>query len=417
MGLIPISQVKVYAEQLGFSAAEISEIVLAAAADEIEYRLRELIQDSAKYMIHSKRNKLTVEDLNSALKDRNQALLYGYDPMEQLMFRNIPNTEIFYVPNEEVNLLDVLQEPLPKATLPPTLTCHALAIEGVQPAIPENPVIHGDKVDLGGKASTPVSRRELIEEAEVKPLVKHVLSKELLLYYDTLINDLTDSRPEASLAALKSLEGDAGLQQLLPYLLQFIAEGVPKNLSNPKNLLILMQSATALLKNPYLFIEPYLHQLMPPVLSCLLGKKFGQGGREHWTVREEAAGIVAIVCVTYGNAYSSLVPRVAKTLVKAWLDNDKPLSTHYGAISGIAAIGAPAIDALILPHLLPYLSALNMKMHWDSDEHVRVYEVLEKCGKLWISHFEGICETDANLTEKRNVIFEAFNKMNNDQND
>lgn len=419
MSIIPPSLVKVYAEQLGHSGTDFDEEVLTALAQEVDYRLRELIQNASKFMIHSKRAKLTVDDLNAALKDANQPLLYGYDPMEQLVFRAVPNSDLFYVPGEEVSLLDILQEPLPRAPLAPAMTCHALAIEGVQPAIPENPVMHGEKVDLGpttasaAKTVAAPTRRELVEEAEVKPLARHVLSKELQLFFDTLINDLLsfEQKPECSAAALKSLESDAGLQQLLPYLLQFIAEGVPKHLRSAPRLLLLMQATTALIKNPYLYIEPYLHQLMPPVLTCLVGKRLSEepGDLIQWEVRNEAASIIAAVCAVYGTVYSNMMPRIAKTLLKALLDNEKPLTTHYGAIAGIAALGPQAIDSLLLPCITQYLEALNIKAHLNSSEHVKVYNALEKCANLWHSSFDTVNEPK--MLESKDLLDRLFKSM------
>lgn len=420
MSLIPPSVVKVYAEQLGYSSADLSEEVLTMVAQELEYRLRELIQDASKYMTHCKRTRLTVEDLNWALRDRGQPQLYGYDPMESLSFRAVPNSDVFYVPHgDEVNLLDVLQEPLPRAPPPPSLTCHALAIEGVQPAIPENPVQHGDRVELVSQAvagaSAPRPPGVLAEEAEVKPLVKHVLSKELQLFYDALINDLMafETRPDVSNAALNSLASDAGLQQLLPYLLQFIAEGVPRNLRVAAKLLTLMKAMTALLRNPYLYVEPYLHQMMPPVLTCLVGKRLAEqpGDSVHWEVRQEAAAIVAAICASYGSVYGSLVPRIAKTLLRAWLDADKPLTTHYGAIAGIAALGPQAIDSLLLPHIESYLTALRPEQHPGSTEHDMVFKALSRCADLWHESFDDMAVRDPRLAESQAMLNRLFRAM------
>ncbi len=62
---------------------------------------------------------------------------------------------------------------------------------------------------------------------EVKPLVKHVLSKELLNYYDkvtTLLKSTTDE--EVIHGILKQLETDPGIQPLVPYFIQFISDEV-----------------------------------------------------------------------------------------------------------------------------------------------------------------------------------------------
>ena len=96
-------------------------------------------------MVHSRRQKLSVDDVNSAMKLRNLEPLYGFEPTEPLAFRAVPNTGLFYVPTDELDVESILQEPLPKAPQPMCLTSHWLAIEGVQPQIPQNPVLRFDR--------------------------------------------------------------------------------------------------------------------------------------------------------------------------------------------------------------------------------------------------------------------------------
>jgi transcription initiation factor TFIID subunit 6 len=49
---------------------------------------------------------------------------------------------------------------------------------------------------------------------------------------------------------------------------------------------------------------------------------------------------------------------VARTLLKAFLDNTNPFPTHYGAISGITVMGSEVVRALILPNLKIYSEIL-----------------------------------------------------------
>lgn len=100
---------------------------------------------------------------------------------------------------------------------------------------------------------------------------------------------------------------------------------------------------------------------MPPVLTCLLGKRLCEDPEkeDHWSLRDRCAGMTADLCRKFGNIYATLVPRVTKTMAKTFMDASKPLPSHYGAIVGLAALGAHAIESLILPHLETYLAALQ----------------------------------------------------------
>jgi transcription initiation factor TFIID subunit 6 len=51
---------------------------------------------------------------------------------------------------------------------------------------------------------------------------------------------------------------------------------------------------------------------------------------DHWAVRDEAAALVGFICATFRDPYYNITPRVSRTLLKAFLDPSKPLTTHYG---------------------------------------------------------------------------------------
>lgn len=386
MGLIPTSVIKNYAEAAGHSSLD--EESLLVLSRECEYKLRYLLQEARKYMQHSRRSKLTIEDVNSALgRQLGEQPVLGYDGLEALQYKPVSGAQVsgvtasalppagtlWVVPQEEVSLEDVLMEPLPKAPAPVTLTGHWLAIEGVQPQIPENPNIHdrlkvnqnqqqpsADSVEkmLQEPSSVfgPVPRKTVLEEAEVKPLVKHVLSKEHQLYFDTVTADLlsgTDNKVEGAIVALGR---DAGLQQLVPYFIQFVGELVPKNLRDPSKLLLLVRILEALFGNEHLLLEPYLHQMMPPALTCIVGKRLCEDPERdsrHWRLREEASGLVAAILARYASVYHTLLPRTVKTLSKALLGSgEEPpcLTSQYGAIVAFSLIGGHCVETVVLPH-------------------------------------------------------------------
>jgi len=155
----------------------------------------------------------------------------------------------------------------------------------------------------------------------------------------------------------------------------------------------LMRTVRCLLANRHLRVELYLQHLLPAVLTCVVGKRLcaappkgdlaaaaatgdggggrgggpgaggagggagAAGGRGHWALRDEAASLVARVCRTFGPRYGNLQPRITKTLCRALMDPKKPLTTKYGAIVGIDALGAPAVEVLLLP-VLPNVAGM-----------------------------------------------------------
>jgi transcription initiation factor TFIID subunit 6 len=213
----------------------------------------------------------------------------------------------------------------------------------------------------------------LLDADGVKRPVQHALSKEQQQYYEHVTAAVKSPDTALRRAALASLSSDAGLRQLAPYMVQFVADEVARAIRLPvagarspsplPALQALMQTANAVLENPYIHIEPYLHQLMPTVLSCVLGKRLCLSATEdHWSLRRYAARIAASVCRRFGHAYEDLLPRITKTLMRYLVDPQQPLTTHYGAIVGLAALGRRVTQALLLPQLQLYMVLLEGAM-------------------------------------------------------
>jgi len=309
-------------------------------------------------MRHSKRSRLTVDDINAALRVRNVEPLYGFTSGDQLRFKKtIANmNDIYYVGDDEVDFDTILTKPLPRVPLDVTFTAHWLAIEGVQPAIPQNPTPIDAKSDLLSKRlKSSGGNTTGNDQVDVKPLVKHVLSKELQLYYERITEAVVSEEERLRFQAYESLRSDPGLHQLLPYFVQFIVEKVKQNLRNLTVCESMLCMIHALLSSPHLFVDPYLNQLMPAIISCMVGKRICENPKDdHWSIRDFAARLMALVCQRYGKAYHTMQPRITKTLLHAFLDVKKPITTHYGAIVGMSQLGREVIRTVILPNTKAY---------------------------------------------------------------
>lgn len=76
--------------------------------------------------------------------------------------------------------------------------------------------------------------------------------------------------------ALSSVASDPGLHPLVPYFCSFIADGVKQHLSNLVVLERLLLLTRALLANPGVHLAPYLQQLLPAVMTCVVTKTIGE---------------------------------------------------------------------------------------------------------------------------------------------
>lgn len=372
---------------------------------------------------------------------------------------------IYYLNEDEVDFDKLINEPLPPVPRLPTFTTHWLAIEGIQPRIIQNPDLNEIRTTIppttrgaivtalndnsiqtsSSNMSTPntllkgankvknsndksmtfdekVNKIQSISSVkpghntEVKPLVKHVLSKELQIYFDKVIEALTtkadSNNPEVNdktlhmkQAALTSLKTDSGLHQLVPYFIQFIAEQITHNLSDLELLTSILEMIYSIVNNPSIFLEPYIHSLMPSILTLLLAKKLGGTPNENKnsnnnsnsnnsnskntdsnetdtlqvekdpnnvvkstndmknnseetndtnnslrefidqtnSLRDFAATLLQFVLGKFPQIYKSLKPRVTRTLLKTFLDTNRVFGTYYGCLKGIGVLQSETI--------------------------------------------------------------------------
>ncbi|GME97495.1 unnamed protein product [Ambrosiozyma monospora] len=298
----PHDTIKDVADTLGITA-HLPEEVSKNLAMDVEYRIHEILEQAMKFMRHGKRKTLTVQDVDRAMKVLNLEPLYGYDVSRPLVFKEAmvgAGQTLYYVDDDDVDFEKIINRPLPKVPRFTSYTAHWLAIEGVQPTIPQNPNpneikqlppsqrgsidnmfnLNNSDFTLVTNPSTGLTSVEQAQnqkkDLDVKPLVKHILSKELQLYFDRAVAALKDDTNDSlRMATYESIRSDPGLHQLVPYFIQFIAETITHNLKSIDLLTTMLMVINSLLTNKSLFLDPYIHALMPCVLTLLLAKKIG----------------------------------------------------------------------------------------------------------------------------------------------
>ncbi|KAJ7567435.1 hypothetical protein O6H91_02G146900 [Diphasiastrum complanatum] len=386
MSIVPKETIQVIAQSIGIP--HLADEVAVALAPDVEYRMREIVQEAIKCMRHSKRSMLTTDDVNSALSLLNVEPLYGFASGDPMRFRKaLGHSDLFYMEDRDVDFKEIVEATLPKAPLDTSVVAHWLAIEGVQPAIPENVSIDALAVLLEAKRMDATPSNTTMEQlaVDMKLPIKHVLSRELQLYFEK-ITELVISGADPILLkdAYASLTTDSGLHPLVPYFTQFIADEVTRSLEDLPLLFSLMHVVQSLLLNQHIHIEPYLHQLMPSIITCLVAKRLGgKSSENHWELRDFAAQLIAFVCQRFGHAYHNLQPRVTRTLLHAFMDPKRAMTQHYGAIKGLASLGSRVVRLLILPNLEPYLHVLAPQLSLETQPNeAKRYEAWRVFGAL-----------------------------------
>lgn len=373
------------AESVGIT--NLNNDVTENLARDVEYRIAQVLEEALKFMRHSKRTLLTTQDISHALRVLDVEPLYGYETTRPLRFGEAslgPGQPLFYVEDEEVDFEKLINAPLPKVPREVTFSAHWLAVEGVQPSIPQNPTSADSRnlelVSKGPNANPNLAAMSGNQNVAVKPLVKHILSKELQQYFERVCNAFLDELSEEyRISAFSSLREDPGLHQLVPYFIQFIAEKVTHSLKDIFVLTQVMHMAEALIQNKSLYVDPYVASLVPPVLTCLIGRQLGGNAdlSEQYVLRDLAASLLGQIAKKYSHASHTLKPRLARSCLKNFLDPAKPFGTHYGAIIGLHAIGgSDVVRELIVPNYNTYKSLLLEAINEDGPRRPEAEKVL-----------------------------------------
>ncbi|XP_075983166.1 transcription initiation factor TFIID subunit 6-like isoform X2 [Anticarsia gemmatalis] len=392
---LSVDSMKVIAESIGI--ASLGDDAAKELADDVTFRLKVIVQDSMKFMHHSKRQKLSITDIDNALKIKNIECQYGFIQPDSLPFRFASGggRELHFIEEKEIDLSEILSAPPPKIPLDVSVRAHWLSVDGVQPTVPENPPPLSkeaqklESVDPISKLSKPTNkdaagkpmcgkaaRLKASESVHVKQLATHELSVEQQLYYKEITEACVGSDEGRRAEALQSLACDPGLHEMLPRMCTFISEGVKVNVvqNNLALLIYLMRMVKALLDNQSLYLEKYLHELIPSVSTCIVSRQLCLRPEmdNHWALRDFAARLMAQICKTFNTSTNNLQTRVTRLFAKAlqcpsqtnnetgvgpsmvtsMKESEKtPLASLYGAVQGLAELGPEVVKVFILPRV------------------------------------------------------------------
>jgi hypothetical protein len=216
------------------------------------------------------RRRLHADDINMALQWRGSEKIYATGMVGGGRFVNSSSRD-----DKKIMLEDYLKSEM--KFRPPQeigLTLHWLAVDGVQPDIPQNPptaagsnaannnkrkqqVVH--RVEDDGEDDETSGGRDGVQVTQLLP---RLLSEELRLYFSRITGAVerggaTPVTRQQQDAALTSLSQDPGLQELAPFMINYVTKNLYKHVGNPEHCRTLIRMAQALLVNAHMHLELY----------------------------------------------------------------------------------------------------------------------------------------------------------------
>ena len=162
-----------------------------------------------------------------------------------------------------------------------------------------------------------------------------------------------------------------------------------------KNLSVLVStvhSIRCLVFNPHLTLDSHLEQLMPAVLTTILGPKLSNSHKEdHWALCSPAAELVAHMCSKYRDPFPDLQAQVCQTYLNELRapahSNPVCFASLYGSVIGLSSLGHQVVRSLILPEL----ETLELKLVPNgvtvpSEEGVVARTVVTEYERAWCLH-------------------------------
>ena len=323
--------------------------VASELAVQVEARLRSTLAEARLRTWGRRGDVMSVEDLNGALEARGEDRCLG-----QPTTKGRSTNQGRRLPSREIDLKKRLASAkTPPAPPEPSVALHWLAIDGVQPDVPEN--------DLSGQknlADDSLSAKNLANKKNntLAMIQSHPgVTKEHELYVQRVVSATRDAGAADDVAqreVFRSLRRDDGLATVAPAIIAFCcAEATAAKKRTVASLRAAVAAMRALALNPRARVEAVLHDLLPAALTLVVAKRLGneKQGLDHFDLRRDAARCVADVCFEFGDKYQTLRPRVAQTYADALKDTTKPLAVTFGAIAGVEALGPLAVAKLLVP--------------------------------------------------------------------
>ena len=406
---ILVSTFMAIAESFGKLPAECDFIdqVVKDAKDQVT----KVVELANRFRKHRGSEILKISDVKDAVSARRLPPLIGYHSTfrtHEYVHAGQAGGGDVYALDELNNFLETWLSRVPEYPTEITFKFHWLAVDGVQPRVPENQSEHvPESVGLLG-----VPEEREWPEQNVSIVSSNVpLSKSQRDFLEQMASDI---RPEN----LELLRRYPAMQPLVPYLLRIVMARLRNG--EPNQIRLAMKITTTMFRNESLQLEPYIPNFVGVALSVILfedpkGLEDPDEFPEQYELRENGVDLLSMIRTKFQDKCTDMWNQIAEGLLEVILC---PVikSSQYGAVIAFQVLGTDMIKKHFLPNIVPFLERVQSEME-SPDVRMRIIAsrihgaCSQVCGNafnLQCTRGDGHCRLDQQTADLYDSIAKFF---------
>ena len=346
-----ISAVIAISDSLGIQLN--NQNIIELVAQDGEYYVQQLIE--SVYILLNKTNseKLTVDHVNTILKNNSLKSLYGYSYDTEFKIKDIQYNEniIYSITEKRINTKDIFMNEKKNIEVNKPFNFEWLQAFGT---------------DLNSYSN--IFRKELDSSNKNKSAKDTDLSC-LKQYYECFMQIFESKSQDLIESFLYSLEVDSNIHLVVPYLLRLCIKVISTSLNCFEELTIVGNSILALLNNNSYPCSFYLHSVIKIGFTLALKKVILTNTDEEIKIRNIGSEII-LKCVVLGSdQFPSLKREILNKLTDYIFDTESTSYIIYGAL--ITFLEIDEIDEKMIPHCCYILKNLSNEIN-DDDDHTLI---------------------------------------------
>mmetsp|Transcript_21093 Transcript_21093/g.48796 ORF Transcript_21093/g.48796 Transcript_21093/m.48796 type:complete len:364 (-) Transcript_21093:2148-3239(-) len=189
-----------------------------------------------------------------------------------------------------------------------------------------------------------------------------LMPKKLRYFYKYFITVFEKGSQKEQLACLESLSEDDGLFSIIPYIIIYINQIFMAKNQNVLKLKYGIKIIYALIWKNYHKMQPFIHQIFPILINCIIGKRFSGIKEDEQYLKYFSVKIVSLIFFRFGSSYSGLKSKITFLFSKQLLNSLKNIKYLIGPLMGLTSFGTKTVELYVMPFLSIILEQIEKEI-------------------------------------------------------